>query len=179
MKYVALLRGVNVGGNSLIKMAELKEALEKAGFTGVKTVLQSGNVIFESGQSGSAAIAGKLEDILLKSFKVESRVAVISYPQLKAVVDGAPAGWKTRKDIRRYVSFVIGKTTPEEVMREVKLKEGVDFMEAGPGAVYMTTLLSGLTKSGFTKIVGKPVYKEITMRNFNTVQKLLPLMEAD
>ena len=59
MRYVALLRGINVGGNSLIKMTELQEAAEKAGFTGVKTVIQSGNVIFETALKDTGIIEAR------------------------------------------------------------------------------------------------------------------------
>jgi uncharacterized protein (DUF1697 family) len=178
MKYLALLRGVNVGGNSIIKMADLKDAVEKSGFNNVKTLINSGNVIFESVQKDTTNIAKTLEEILRTSFNVDSRVVVLTIPQLKNVVDGAPDGWKTSEDIRCYIAFLLGTIKPAEVIDQIKLKEGVDFVNAGPGVVYMTTLLSGITKSGFTKIIGKPVYKEITMRNFNTVKKLLALMQV-
>jgi uncharacterized protein (DUF1697 family) len=68
--------------------------------------------------------------------------------------------------------------TAEDVIREVELKEGVDSVKAGDGAVYMSTLLSGLTKSGFTRLIAKKIYKDITMRNFNTCQKILTLMQS-
>jgi uncharacterized protein (DUF1697 family) len=178
MKYLALLRGVNVGGNSLIKMADLKTAVEKSGFSKVKTYINSGNVIFESAEKGSAKIAKILEEILGKTFELDSRVTVLTLAQLKNIVKEAPDKWKTSNDLRCYVAFLLADVTPAEVIKEIKLKEGVDFANAGPGVVYMTTLLSGITKSSFSKLVSKPVYQYLTMRNFNTVQKMLELMEA-
>jgi uncharacterized protein (DUF1697 family) len=177
MKYLALLRGVNVGGNSIIKMVDLKKAVEKAGFTGVQTYINSGNVIFESVEKDAAKIAQALEETLRKTFNIDSRVAVLTPAQLKNVIAGVPDEWKTPGDIRCYVAFLLPPVSAEEVIGEIKLKEGVDFVKPGLGVVYMTTLLGGITKSGFTKIIGKPVYKEITMRNYNTVKKLQELME--
>jgi uncharacterized protein (DUF1697 family) len=178
MKYLALLRGVNVGGNSIIKMADLKKAVEKAGFTSVQTYINSGNVIFNSSEKDAVKIAHVLEEILRKTFNIDSRVAVLNLAQLQQVVDETPDNWKTSVDIRCYVAFLLAPATTEEVIREIKLKEGIDFIKPGPGVVYMTTLLSGITKSGFTKIIGKPIYKKITMRNFGTVKKLLVMMEG-
>ena len=177
MKYLALLRGVNVGGNSIVKMSDLQKAVTTAGFSNVKTYINSGNVIFESEQTDAEKITRTLENILRKTFNVDSRVVLLTAGQLKKVVDEAPDDWKIPGDLRCYVAFLFRQVTPAAVIREIKLKEGVDFVNAGQGVVYMTTLLSGITKSGFTKIIGKPVYKEITMRNFNTVKKLLELME--
>lgn len=177
MKYLALLRGINVGGKDIIKMADLKEAVEKCGFTDVKTYIQSGNVIFESDEKSTGNIAAKLEDSLLKSFNYDTRVIVITREQLKGVVSEAPADWNNRHDLRCYLAFVRESVTAQDVIREIKLKEGIDFVKTGNGVVYMSTLLSGLTKSGFTKLITTKVYKDITIRNYSTVLKLLALME--
>jgi uncharacterized protein (DUF1697 family) len=178
MKYVALLRGVNVGGNSIIKMADLKETVEKSGFTNVKTFINSGNVIFESGEKNSVKIATVLEAALKKRFNLESRVILRTYEQFKQILSEVPADWKKQKDIRCYIAFIREPLTAQDVIKQIQLKEGVDFVQAGKGVVYMTTLMSGLTKSGFTRLIAKPVYKGITMRNYTTAKKLLTLMDG-
>ncbi len=177
MKYVALLRGVNVGGNSLIKMTDLKETVEKIGFTNVQTYIQSGNVIFESGEANVSKIDSLLEESLKKRFKYGSRIVVRNYEQFKRVISEVPADWEKGKDIRCYIAFVREPVTSQDIVKEIQVKEGVDFISAGKGAIYMTTLMSGLTKSGFTRMVGKPFYKDITIRNYNTAKKILALME--
>jgi uncharacterized protein (DUF1697 family) len=177
MKYVALLRGVNVGGNSLIKMSDLKEAVGKCGFTNVMTFINSGNVIFESTEVNKSKINAVLEEVLAKRFNLESRVFLLTYEQFKDMLAGVPEDWKKLKDIRCYIAFVREPVTAQDVIKEIRVKEGVDFVQGGKGVVYMTTLLSGLTKSGFTKLISTPVYKDITMRNYTTAQKLFMLME--
>jgi uncharacterized protein (DUF1697 family) len=177
MKYLALLRGLNVGGNSVVKMADLKEAVEQIGFTNVKTFINSGNIIFESNEANSSKISAVLDETFKKRFDLESRIFLLNYKQFKDILEGVPEDWKKSKDIRCYIAFVREPATVKNVMREIKPKEGVDFIQAGKGAVYLTTLTSGLTKSGFTKLISSPVYKDITMRNYNTAQKLLALME--
>ncbi len=177
MKYVALLRGVNVGGKSIIKMADLKEAVEKCGLINVRTYIQSGNVIFESDEEGAGKIAAKLEDSLLRAFNFEIRVIVMNRAQFTDILAEVPADWKMRQDLRCYLAFIREPVTVQDVIQEIKLTAGVDSVKAGKGVLYLSTLLSGLTKSGFSKLITTKVYKDITIRNYRTAQNLLELMQ--
>jgi uncharacterized protein (DUF1697 family) len=174
MKYVALLRGVNVGGNSLIKMAEIKRAFEKANFLNISTYINSGNILFESDEKSNEKLREKIEALFRNEFFPIDTV-ILSHNELKKVVEDAPATWK-KDDVRKYVAFLLTPTSPKDIEQAVKLKEDIDFIDLGTQVVYMTTKLSGLTKSGYTKMAGNPIYKKMTIRNFNTVQKLLELM---
>ena len=174
--YVAFLRGINVGGNSIIKMSELKKAFEECGFIDVKTYINSGNIIFKSELTDKRTIIARLEPSLLKNSNFDSGIVVITYPQLEEILAEVPADWTQTTDLRCYIAFVRETVTVQDVISAVKLKEGVDFVKAGKGVVYMTTLLSGITKSGFTRLVGTRIYKDITIRNYNTARKLLELM---
>ena len=176
MKYVAFLRAINVGGNSLIKMVDLKSTFEKSGYLNVSTYIQSGNVIFESKDSPQK-IRGNIEAVLSKVFNYESKVVVLTFDQLKKVLEAVPHDWKNGTNLRCYIAFVREPVTSEEVLKEITLTDNVDFATIEKGAVYMSTVMEGLTKSGFTKIIGKKIYKEITMRNYNTAKKTLALME--
>lgn len=176
MKYVALLRGINVGGNAMIKMVDLASAFEKSGYKNVKTYINSGNVIFESDKTNAQSIRNNLEEVLSVTFKLSLRIFVISHDQLKKVLEDVPSDWKKKNDIRCYIAFVLEPKTEKDVLQEIELHEGLDFASSGPGVVYMTTLLSGLIKSKFSKLAGKKIYKDITIRNYTTCQKLLSLM---
>lgn len=178
MKYVALLRGINVGGNNKIKMADLKVAVEKAGYTRVVTFIQSGNVIFDSSVTDREKIAKHLEQVIQKTFRIASRVVIRSLPQMKKVLAGMPVSWK-KDDIRKYVAFIKEPMTATAAAKEIPVREGVDILDVGDGVLYMATKMSGLTKSGYTKIVGTKIYQDMTMRNFNTTQKILALMEGE
>jgi uncharacterized protein (DUF1697 family) len=177
MKYVALLRGINVGGKGIIKMADLKKAVEKCGFTNVVTYIQSGNITFESGEIDANKIAARLEDSLSKEFKFDSLIILKTRQQFEKIISDSPPDWEKRNDMRKYLAFVREPVTAGDVLREIELKEGVDFVAAGDGVLYLSTLLSGLTKSRFTKLINKKVYKDITIRNYTTAQKLLALMQ--
>lgn len=176
MKYLALLRGINVGGNNIIKMVDLKAAFESSGFTEVVTFIQSGNVIFESEEKSSAKVVAKVEEDLSKTFKMDLKVVLRNKSQLKKVVEGIPSKWKNAKDLRCYIAFVREPFTVEKVMEDLEIREGVDEIDAGSGVVYMTTTMKDRTKSKFNKFASKKSYKEVTIRNLNTTEKLLDLM---
>ncbi len=174
MKYLALLRGINVGGKGIIKMLDLRQMMETAGFKNVETYIQSGNVVFES-DSDNQKISEKLEELLLVTFKFNIKVVVISDIQLKKVLNDVPRAWKNSTDLRQYIAFIKEPLTPSQVVTEVELKDGVDFVDVGPGVLYLSTKMAGLTQSNFPKLIRKKIYQEMTMRNYNTVQKLMGL----
>jgi uncharacterized protein (DUF1697 family) len=177
MKYVALLRGINVGGNNIIKMIDLKKSIEECGFTNVMTYIQSGNIIFESDEINLDSILTKLENSLRENFHVSSGIVIKTLEQLKNIISEVPADWKNRNDLRCYIAFIRGPVSAKDAVRDIELKEDIDFIKAGNGVLYMSTLLSGLTRSRFTRLITKTIYKDITIRNYNTVQKLLSLMQ--
>ncbi len=177
MKYIALLRGVNVGGNSIVKMSDLKDLLVAEGFTNVSTYINSGNVIFESAEHDKTKLLKKIDTLLLEKFSLKKTV-VLTATQLHHIADQIPLTWKD-EDIRKYIAFVREPFTPEDVIKEAELKDGIDFIEKGPGVVYMSTKMEGITKTKFTKLIATKIYKEITMRNYNTVKKLLTLVEKN
>ncbi|MGI2336737.1 MAG: DUF1697 domain-containing protein [Dehalogenimonas sp.] len=176
MKYIAFIRGINVGGKNIIKMADLRKTVAKNGFNNVSIYIQSGNVIFESATTEAGEIAKRLEAAILKDFSYDSKIVVKSQEELKHIIDKVPSDWQTRDDLRCYIAFLDRTITMEEVTKEIELREGIDSIKTGEGVVYMSTLLSGLTRSRFTKLVSKIIYKHITIRNYNTARKILELM---
>lgn len=176
MKYVALLRGINVGGNNIIKMLALKETFEKSGFRNVSTYIQSGNVIFESEEKDIKKITKTLEATLTKTFNYNARIIVKSDKQMQQIVENIPLEWNRRSDIRCYIAFLLEPLSEKDAVKEITLKENVDSLKIGPGVLYMTTVLSELTKSKFNKLASTKIYKEITIRNYNTTKKIIAVM---
>jgi uncharacterized protein (DUF1697 family) len=178
-QYVALLRGINVGGKNLIKMTDLKVCFESLGFKDVRTYIQSGNVLFHAAGSDQANLTKRIENALSKSFNYESRVVVRSQKQMKAIVAKAPKGFGSDQATYRYdVIFLKDPLTAAKAMKSVLTKEGVDKAYAGKGVLYFSRLISKATQSRLTRIIGMPVYQSMTIRNWNTTTKLLNLMEA-
>ncbi len=177
MRYIALLRGINVGGNNSVSMKKLKALLEENECSNVITYINSGNVIFSAEEQNSIKLREHLEHLLENRFKLPLKIVLRTLSEMKAVLSHIPKQWKKDADIRCYVAFVREPVTVEEVVAEMRPKEDIDWVDAGPHVVYMTTRTSGLTKSGFTKIASSKIYKEVTIRNLNTLRKVVDLMQ--
>jgi uncharacterized protein (DUF1697 family) len=179
-RYVALLRGINVGGNNLIKMLDLRSSFAGMGFTDVETYIQSGNVLFSSKQSSKAKLTKTIEDALSKAFGYESRVVVISGTEMERVVAQAPKGFGEEAALYRYdVLFVRAPLTTSEALVETKTTPGIDTAHAGDHAIYFRRLISRATQSNLNKLVQRPSYKNITVRNWNTTMTLLAMIRKD
>lgn len=173
-RHVALLRGINVGGNNLIKMAELKQSFEAMGFSDVATYIASGNVVFSTKAMPRAKLVKAIESALDDAFGYASRVVVVSADELALVVEEAPAGFgKEPKKYRYDVLFVKPPLVAREALPLVPVKEGVDVAAAGKHALYFRRLISKATQSRLSRIVALSIYRDITIRNFNTTTKLL------
>ena len=177
-KQVALLRGINVGGNNIIKMVALRESFEAMGHREVATYIQSGNVVFSAKFSDKTKLTTSIEKALSRAFGYESTVVIVSAKELARVVDEAPPEFGTAPALYRYdVMFVKEPMTPEEALAQVSTKPGVDEAHAGKHALYFRRLIAKATQSHLSKIVGKPVYKSLTVRNWNTTMKLRAMVE--
>jgi uncharacterized protein (DUF1697 family) len=177
-QYLVLLRGINVGGKNIVKMADLKASFEAMDFFNVITYIQSGNVLFQSDEKDKALLTVKIEKGLSKRFNFEAKVVVIAQKELVGIVRGAPEGFGSEEKQFRYdVIFLKEPLTPKEAIKSVSAREGVDTAHAGKQALYFSRLISRASQSHLTKIIGMPVYQNMTIRNWNTTTKLLALME--
>jgi len=179
MKFVALLRGINVGGNNIIKMTDLKACFEEMKFANVVTYIQSGNVLFETSETNEKKLVEKIEKALSAEFDYESRLVLVSHPHLKRIVENCPRDFGTSAAKFRYdVIFLKEPLTALEAMKSVSVKEGVDTAHAGDGVLYFSRLISKATQSRLNKIIGTPAYQNMTMRNWNTTTQLLAMMDS-
>ena len=177
-QYIALLRGINVGGNNIIKMSDLKLHFENMGFTAVLTYIQSGNVLFKSYESDKTLLIKKLEQNLSERYNYNSCIFLLTYEQLKTIVNGAPHEFGKNDDKYRYdVVFLRESVSSAEIIKEISVKEGVDEAIKGGSVIYFTRLIEKASQSYLTKIVSLPFYKDLTIRNWNTTTRLLKLSE--
>jgi uncharacterized protein (DUF1697 family) len=178
-QYVALLRGINVGGNNIIKMADLKACFEKLGLAEVATYIQSGNVLFSTLEKDKTKLINTVEKALSESFGYNSRIVLLTHQHLKSIVEEAPPGFGQQKDTYRYdVIFLKEPLTADEAMKSVTTKAGVDTAHQGQEVLYFSRLSSKATQSHLTKIISLPMYQHMTIRNWNTTTALLALMDA-
>jgi uncharacterized protein (DUF1697 family) len=175
-RYVALLRGINVGGRNPVAMADLRAAFESEGYDAVSTYIQSGNVLFES-DDPSGSLEAKVEAMLERRLGIPLVVVVRSHRQLRNVVDRAPKGFGT-DTYHSDVIFLKGRLSSRQAMRVVELREGVDRAWPGSGVLYFARLSARRTESRMSRIVGTTEYQQMTIRGWATTTKLLDLLEA-
>jgi uncharacterized protein (DUF1697 family) len=177
-RYVALLRGINVGGRNPVAMVNLREAFEADGYNAVSTYIQSGNVLFES-ETPSNALENEVEAMLERRLGFPLVVVVRSHRQLRSIVDKAPDGFGAAPDTNHSdVIFLNGRMSTRQAMRVVELREGVDQAWTGSGVLYFARLSARRTQSRMSRIVGTPEYQRMTIRSWTTTTKLLGLLEA-
>lgn len=179
IKYVALLRGINVGGGNLIKMTDLKTSFESFGLQHVSTFIQSGNVLFEYDEKDTNNLEEKIEKGLSLRFPpYQAWVLLLTQTKLKQIVDGAPQLFINHSnEYRCDVIFLKKPLEPSQVMKSVEPRAGVDELFSGPEVVYFARLDARATQSRLPRIISMPIYQNMTIRNWNTTRKLLSLME--
>jgi uncharacterized protein (DUF1697 family) len=176
-RYLALLRGINVGGSNVIRMSDLRKCFESMGLDDVVTYIQSGNVLFSSEEKSLPKLELRIQEGLSIRFRYRSLVVLVTQKQLKAVVEDAPRGFGESPDKYRYdVIFLKAPMTAKETMQSVTTKPGVDTAQVGKGALYFSRLDARASQSHLPKIIRKSVYKFMTIRNWNTTTKLLEMM---
>lgn len=176
-RYVALLRGINVGGRNPVAMADLRATFESAGFGAVATYIQSGNVVFETG-APRAGLERDVEEVLERRFGVPLVVVVRSHLQLRGIVRAAPGGFGAAPDAYHSdVIFLRAPLTSRQAMRVVALRDGVDQAWPGTGVLYFARRSDRRTQSRMSRIVGTPEYRQMTIRNWATTTKLLALLD--
>jgi uncharacterized protein (DUF1697 family) len=174
-KSLALLRGINVGGNTMIKMADLRDALEAEGFEDVSTYINSGNVIFKTrtGKPGPP-----IEKVITETFGHKVEVACFTDRQWTALVDAAPAWWGKDDNWRHNLLALLDAGEMQAVLEGIgELRDGMEQVAAGKGVIYQSVEIASIGKADTgSKLAGKPVYKRMTIRNRNTTLKLAALL---
>ncbi len=178
MVYVALLRGINVGGKNKVDMKQLKAAFEDAGMTSVRTYINSGNVIFSSPDRSRARLTKVLEDAIAESLGFPVGVLVRDLKSIRAIVKALPRTWVNDATMKCDVLFLWGDVARASVVKELAIRPEVEEVRYVAGALIWRVDRASVTRSGQMKLVGTPLYKKMTIRNCNTARKLLELMEA-
>lgn len=171
MKYVALLRGINVSGNRKIEMKKLKQIFEDLGFKNVSTYINSGNVIFES-EEEYKNILNKVEKELEKQFDDKIPVLIKSVNDLKNIAKNIPKDWKNDDIQKTDVTYLFPEIDNEKILDEVPIKK--DFIDVRyiKGAIFWNVKRENYNKSHLNKIISHKLYKFMTVRNINTARFL-------
>ena len=178
MNYVSFLRAINVGGNSIVSMAALKDTYESLGFADVRTYINSGNLIFASAESDPNKLTAKIEKALEKSTGLPIKVVVLTHSALQKIVDAIPSGWVDDSSMRCYVMLLWKEVDDRKILAELPMAPGIDEVKYTPGAVIWRVDRKNIRKSKMNRIIGTPVYKKMSMRSANTMRKLSELTQG-
>lgn len=179
MTYLALLRGINVGGTNKISMPELKKVLEDDGFHNVSTFLNTGNVIFSADDQTAEALSRQLEKIIQQKFQLTIPVLIRTFPELEMVVQAIPESWSNDQKMKCDVMFLWPDADSADILTSLPASQEFEEVLYVPGAVIWKIDREFVTKSKISKIVGTKLYKQMTVRNCNTARKLLKKMKAE
>jgi uncharacterized protein (DUF1697 family) len=173
---LALLRGINVGGNTIIKMATLREALEADGFEDVRTYINSGNVIFKTAKGKGAR---QIEKVIAETFKHKVDVVCFTDKQWKAIVAAAPSSWGSDDKSRHNLFALLDAKELDSVVEGIgELKPGMETLDAGKGVLYQSVEIASVGRAATgSKLASKAAYKRVTVRNYNTSVKLAALLD--
>ncbi len=177
-KFVALLRGINVGGKNIILKGQLRQAFEDMGFTGVRTYIQSGNILFRSVDGDIDAHTRRIESVLSERFSYNARAVVLSEVYFKSIVREAPDGWGVDDGFRYRILFVLGNATPEEIMGHFEIPDNeVETITLGRQVIYSSVSKTHLARSILRKLAATPYYQQVTVRNHNPVKRINKLFD--
>jgi uncharacterized protein (DUF1697 family) len=178
MRHIALIRGINVGGNNKVPMAELRKLLTDKGFTDVQSYIASGNIILSSDTLDPGDIGGRCRDLLRESFSVETRVLVIPQERFLSITSAVPPDWTNDSKQKSDVLFLFPEDDTPDILATLSPREGVDNATYVPGAVIWNIHRTDQTRSQLNRIVGTRTYRNLTIRNVNTVRKLEQMVKT-
>jgi uncharacterized protein (DUF1697 family) len=178
-KYVAFLRGINVGGNNKIPMKDLKSAFDELGLTNVQTYINSGNVIFgaNSHPHTTKQLEKLIEDKINAKFGFKTDVMVRSSHSIFLICKEVPSTWLEDEIHRTYVMFLSNTFDSPESINLLNINHDVDKVRYIKGALVWHMYKLDYAKSGMKNLIGTKLYKNMTARNINTVRKLSEMLK--
>lgn len=176
-QYIALLRGINVSGKNKISMPLLKITLEELGFSDVTTYINSGNIIFSSDIQDKNELIRKCEAIIAEKFALHIPVTVITAKELSDALEHAPEWWDSDKDAINYAIFVIPPACVADIVAGVGTAkpEYEKLSHYKENVIFWSAPSKTFSKARWSKIASSSVNHNVTIRNANTVNKLLLL----
>lgn len=178
MTYVALLRGINVGGNSIVDMRRLRTTFERLGFADVHTYINSGNVLFSTRRRARQRLTGDIETAIVTDLGLDVAVQLRSGDELRDLIAAIPAEWTNDGSMKCDVYFLWPAIDRPAVIDDVPHNPAIEDLCYLPGALVRRVDRSQQAKSPMTRIVGTAIYQQMTARNINTVRKLAQLATA-
>ena len=180
MKYIALLRGINISGKNKISMSELKKLLEENNYQNVSTYLNSGNIIFESSIDNKETIMNNIHTLIKTKFLLDIPVYITTDKELEDILNNSPKWWgSNNKEIYDNLIFIIPPTKYEEIYNTIgSPKEGLEQIEEYNNCIFWSFDLNNYRKSNWwVKTASTDIKDKITIRTANTMRKILEICQ--
>lgn len=180
MKYIALLRGINISGKNKISMPELKKLLEENNYQNVLTYLNSGNIIFECNINNKQTIMNNIHTLIKTKFILDIPVYITTDKELEDILNNSPKWWgSNNKEIYDNLIFIIPPTKYEEVYNTIgSPKEGLEQIEEYNNCIFWSFDLNNYRKSNWwVKTASTNIKDKITIRTANTMRKILEICQ--
>jgi len=175
MRYVALLRGINVGGNTMIKMEELRKTFEALGFERVVSYINSGNLAFDSRKTSEPTLVKKIEAVVEQMIDKPVQVMVREQPELERVVANNPFEGKYQSHKEMHVLFLKSELSDEQIAWLTEASPKGEYFHVSGREIYCH-LPSGVADSYLGRgQFEKKLKAAVTARNWRTVEKLAEL----
>ena len=173
MIYIALLRGVNVGGKNILNMAELRDCFAKAGFGRVQTYINSGNVLFESVDADIASLANVCQEAMTRRFGWAAGMSLLSAPDFLHDLEQAPPWWGDDPAKKHNAIFMIAPATTQEIAAQVgDIKPQYEQLHIGQNTIFWSADIATFSRTSWLKLNTMDAYLHVTVRNANTARKL-------
>lgn len=179
MRYVALLRGINVGGKSKVPMARLKQIFEEAGHTKVRTYINSGNVVFDAPRGKTSDLAKRLEAAIASEFGFAARVLVLPGSAVTQIAAQLPDEWVRDEQSSCNVLFLLPERASPKTLEAMAFNPEHEEARYCAGAILTRADGSYLSRSGVHKLIGTELYAYVTIRNCRTARKLAAMVDED
>ncbi|HKO36246.1 MAG TPA: DUF1697 domain-containing protein [Pyrinomonadaceae bacterium] len=175
--FVALLRGVNVGGNNIISMKSLKTSFEQMGFTDVSTYINSGNILFKAKERDARKLETKIEAMLSREYKLGCKVVVRSFLEMASLIENLPKHWNGDSDWKYNVIFLRHSIDSEKVLESLGPKPEIEKVVYYPGTLLWSARITDFSRTTMQKLSSQKLFQDMTVRNTNTTRKLYELMK--
>lgn len=177
MVYVALLRGINVGGKSKVSMAGLKASFESAGCEAVSTYINSGNVIFGD-ERPAKELFPLIEEAIFKDFGFKVPVVIRTLDNINHLCQKIPKSWTNDSEQKTDILFLWDEIDNPDITTKIVINSKLENVLYLPGALVWNIGRDNVTKGSGIKLIKSDIYRQMTARNINTVRKLHELMTA-
>jgi len=174
MKYVAFLRGINVGGRTVIKMEKLRKVFSSLGFANVKSYIQSGNIVFESDETDEKELTEKIGKAVEANF-FKTPVMIRSIDEIRKAIENNPFAAEQFEDKYFHLVFLSEKLTQEKAEMLLSNNKDTEKFAVFDREIYCL-LREGVANSLLgKKYIDNKLKVSATARNWRTMQKILEL----